>query len=415
MTTFAALFYVLLIALSVAFTKDKYNMFLLSNVLFLTTSFLFPFLGNLLSLDVISSVAGLSLYIFYFLFFFIFYLIGRKSVNTRLAEMQQNNESRSYLYIVLFFAFFINVLFVAYSIINYGIQGAFINSREVYTSTRTGSGQIYYIAAIFLSIYTVLGLFLFKNKLIHFLVCVVFALPYGTKGKIFLIAMYNFVYFFFVSKYKKEFRRKRYFFISVFFLPLIMIGAFWYTSVGLDRTELFKFIVGYGDDYENNFYELVNNFHRYFPHGHLNGQILFGDSFYPFIPRVLWHAKPLYFGDIYLSYVVFPEATISNVGAPSFGPIGQQYADFGYCGSLVQIFVEQSILGFLLGKFEIKCLVRPSLINFLLLITVSFGGLINLTSTERLLLTLINIIFIAVLFYPMKYKFTIKSKRLIDV
>jgi oligosaccharide repeat unit polymerase len=403
MIIFAAIFYLLLIILSVVFTKDKYNMFLISNVVFLTTTFLFPFLGLLFSLDVMMTVEGMTLYILYFLIFFVFYLLGRRSVNTYVFKPNLLENKHPYLYLIMGFSLFINIAFVLYSVASYGIQGAFVNSREIYTTTRTGNGQIYYIAALFLNIYALLGMFIFKRKWLHFLICVIFALPYGTKGKIFLILMYNFVYVFFVSKDKYRFRNLKYFIVIIIALPLLILGTFWYTSTGLDQLEVLKFAVAYGNEYENDFHDMIINFNRYFPHGYLHGQILFGDSFYPFIPRVLWAGKPHYFGDLYLSYIIYPEATLGDTGAPSFGPVGQPYADFGFWGALVQVFIEQSILGWFLGRYEIKCLKNPSIINFMLLITFSYTGLIVLAGTNRLLLMLINVSVLILLFWPLKY------------
>jgi oligosaccharide repeat unit polymerase len=412
----AAIFYLLLIILSVVLTKDKYNMFLLSNILFLTTTFLFPFLGQLFDLDVLMTVEGMTMYILYFIIFFVFYLMGRKSVSLNKAISPAPASIKNlYIYWVLGFALFINLLFVAYSVANYGIQGAFINSREVYTTTRTGSGQIYYVASIFFSIYTLLGLFVFKRKWLHFIICVIFALPYGTKGKIFTIVIYNFVYMFFVSKNKRKYRKLQYFLAIIIIFPLIILIAFWYTSTGLNQLEVLRFAIGYGNEYENNFHDMIINFRRYFPHGTLGGTILFGDSFYPFIPRVLWAGKPEIFGDLFLSYTIYPEATLANTGAPSFGPLGQPYADFGFWGGLVQVFIEQSILGFLLGKFEMKCLKSPSIVNFFLLITFSFGGLISLSATNKLLLTFINFIVVLVIFYPLKFKIVIRKDKLQDI
>ncbi|WP_146380076.1 O-antigen polymerase [Mucilaginibacter pallidiroseus] len=381
----------------------------MSNIIFLTTTFLFPFLGILVGLDVVMTVEGMVMYLLYYFIFFAFYILGRKvKFNDNIGTPE--NTRGFYVYLVLWFCLGVNILFVLYSVANYGIQGAFINSREVYTTTRTGSGQIYYVASIFLNLYAILGLFVYKRKILHFLFCVLLALPYGTKGKIFLILIYNLAYVFFVNKDREKYRRLKYFLPIVIFIPLIMVGAFWYTSIGLDQSALLQFVIGYGNEYENNFHDMIIHFDHYFPHGYLNGTILFGDVFYPFIPRVLWPGKPLIFGDLYLSYIIYPEATIANAGAPSFGPLGQPYADFGFWGGLVQIFIEQSILGFLLGRAETKCIKYPSIFNFFLLIALSFGGLIGLAATNRLVLLAFNVTLIFIIFYPLKYKFVLNKK-----
>jgi hypothetical protein len=408
MTIVAVIFYIGLIILSVALTKDKYNMFLISNLIFLTTTFVFPFLGELFDLDIAMTVEGMMMYILYFVFAFTFYIIGRRSVMVVNIQPAPVYNKKIYVYLLLMVALFVNLLFVAYSVANYGIQGAFINSREVYTSTRTGSGQIYYIAAIFLNIYTLLGLFVFKRKWLHFIICAVFALPYGTKGKIFLILIFNFVYFLYVNKNKIKYRNPKYFILIVSILPIVILGSFWYTSVGLDQFEVIKFAVAYGNEYENDFHDMIIHFDRYFPQGYLHGQILFGDSFYPFIPRVLWAGKPEIFGDLYLSYTIYPEATLANTGAPSFGPLGQPYADFGFWGGLVQVFIEQSILGYFLGKYEMKSFFKPTIMNFFMLITLSFAGLISLAGTNRIVLTTVNVIVLIVIFYPLRYNFVLK-------
>jgi hypothetical protein len=411
MIILGSIIYILLIALSVFFTKDKYNMFLVSNIIFLTTTFLFPFIGHFLSLDSTTSTSGMVMYMLYFSIFFVAYILGRKSV--RLADIPEgvSYNGNTYLYLLLGISLLINLLFVGYSLAMYGVQGAFINPRDIYTTTRTGSGQIYYVVGIFFNLYVLLGLFVFRKKLLHFIICSIFALPYGTKGKIFTIVIFNFVYFMFVHKNAKGFRKPLYFALTVIGIPLIMIVAFWYTSVGLEPSEVLRFAIGYGNDYENNFNELVNHFSVYFPHGYLNGKILFGDTIYPFIPRILWHGKPEIFGDIYLSYVVYPEATLMNVGAPSFGALGQPYADFGFVGGLIQISIEQTILGYLLGKFEVMCINKPTALNFLLLITFAFGGLTNLPSTDRLLITILNVIFVLTILYPLKFTFIFKRSK----
>lgn len=412
MIIFAAIFFVFIIALSVFLTKDKYNMFLISNIMFLTTTFLFPFLGQLFGLDILMTVEGTVMYVFYFFIFFLFYIVGRKSVKqTPFDVSNQPLKIHGYVYVLLIFSLFINLLFVAYSVASYGVQGAFINPREVYTQTRQGTGQIYYVAAIFFNLYVILGLMVFKRKWLHFLFCVFLCLPYGTKGKILQVALLFIVYYLFVNKKKIVFRKPIYLIIGVIVLPTIILISFWYTSIGLDTADVIRFTVSYGNEYENNFHELVMHFDRYFPHGHLNGKILFGDTIYPYIPRVLWPGKPEYFGDLYLSYIVYPDATLANVGAPSFGALGQPYADFGFWGGMVQVLIEQSILGYLLGRYEIKCLNKPSITNFLLLITLSLGGLIGISGTNRLLLIVVNLIFLFVILYPLKINF--RPKRMV--
>jgi oligosaccharide repeat unit polymerase len=411
MIIFAFIFYILLVVLSVVITKDKYNMFLLSNIIFLTTTFLFPFLGTLLDLDINMSVEGMIMYIFYFAVFFIFYLIGRKSVNNSYTPAIHSQSSSFYIKLLLVVSLTVNIIFVLYSVATYGVQGAFISPREIYSVTRTGTGQIYIIASIFFNLYIMLGLFVYKRKFLHALFCVFLGLPYGTKGKFFFIMIYFLVYYFFVSKHKVKLRNPFYFITIISMVLIIMFCAFWYTSIGLDQSQILKFAVGYGNEYENNFHDLINHFKTYFPHGYFHGEILFGNSIYPYIPRVFWPGKPLYYGDLYLAYIVYPTESINNTGAPSFGPIGQCYADFGFAGGMIQIFIEQMFLGYLLGRYEIKCLKNPTIVNYVLLITLAFGGVIILASTDKVLLTLINLMVIIILFWPSRFNFKLRSTK----
>ncbi|MDN3582816.1 hypothetical protein [Mucilaginibacter flavus] len=276
----------------------------------------------------------------------------------------------------------------------YGFSGTFINSRfVVYTESRVGTGQIFYVAGTFFNIFIILGLFYNKRKWLHILLSIIFGLPYGSKAKIIVVFIYLLIYLFIIDENKEKYRDNKYLVMISVALPVMVFVLFWLTTFDLDSMQIIELALGFGNEYQTNFSILISHFNSYFYEGYLHGKILFEEAFYPFIPRALWPNKPLYFGSLYISYRVYPTITELNLGAPSFGPFGQAYVDFGLFG-LLQIVFQQSILGFFLGKYEVQTEKRKNVRFFLLLICVGFGGIFGLGgATNPLVMMVVNLIF----------------------
>ncbi|WP_134737948.1 hypothetical protein [Mucilaginibacter psychrotolerans] len=383
----------MIFALSIYLTKDKYNVFLIANVIGLSTTFLLPAVADIIGMDIIKSAIGISFNIVSYTSLFVFYLAGR--------YYEGNPPPVSYTYAKISFfknlyrfSLATNLVFIMYMVAVYGFSGAFINSRfVVYTESRVGTGHIFYIAGTFFNIYALVGLFYNKRKWLHILSCIVFALPYGSKTKMITVFIYLFVYIFMVDENRAKYRRNRYLAIIAVVVPLIVFALFWITTFDLDSVQILQLALGFGNEYQTNFNELILHFHVHFKEGYQHGRILLEEAFYPFIPRALWPGKPLYFGSLFISYKVYPEVTELNLGAPSFGPFGQAYVDFGLFG-LLQIVFQQAILGFFMGKYEVQVQQRKDVRAFILLICVAFGGIFGLGgATNPLVMMVMNLIF----------------------
>ncbi len=405
------LFAITLVLFSIFYTKEKYNAFILANIVNIATTFLMPLIGTFFTVDLEISAVATVFNIIALLVFFIMYLRGRKKEAQQKQE-EEDNSNGSYLKVLLFISLAINTLFVLYNVLSYGFASSFINSRaEIYMQNRQGSGQIYYVAATFLNIYVIIGMFIFKRPLFHLFICILFVLPYGSKSRILIILFQFLIYFLFIHKNRYKYKKPIYLLLLIIITPIIGFVLFWFTTYGLDSLEIVQMGLSFGNEYQSFFNELVINFNSYFPRGHLGGKILLEDSLYPFIPRAIWGSKPEYFGSLYLAYQVFPEKTLMNTGAPSFGPFGQAFADFGLFG-IVQIIIEQAFIGYFLGRFELRVIKNRSVKNFMLLIAIGFGGILGIGGAiNPVVMGLANIGFISILFAPVKRKVRSSNRK----
>jgi len=285
-----------------------------------------------------------------------------------------------------------------------GIVAAFKDPRsEIYEVTRIGYGQFYSVSGSFLTLFCLLGLFAFQRKWLVVLVGAIASIPYGSKTRFVILANLLLVYGVFYHPIQRYLRHPIAVMTTGIILFALIPAAFWMTSHDIDLAELHEQVLGFGAEYQVNFGILTTQFASYFPDGFFGGRIYLEDNILAFAPRFIWSDKPQFFGSLHLSDTVFPVLTALEKGAPSFGPFGQPYADFGLFG-IIQVVGERALGGYLLGRFESA--VRPDdPRSYLCLYTVIVGGFVSPGGAINPLVTvLVNLVVIAVLFRILRYE-----------
>ena len=305
---------------------------------------IFPYVLNLgLNNKIFQFREGDFYIIFYVLFVYIAaYLIEIKGSGFKTKQMR-SNFSRKNLCLIL------GLFLIAFWLKNIDlIKLAISNPRMFYANTRIGGGLIYYaVIPIIIFLYfcyiTKLG---YKNKYkkdlfkaaVATILTVGFIYIFGQKSMILTI-----VYLLLTTigfKLKRKNNNKIIFrigIVSVF--GFIAIFALYCVQQNIPFINFFYNVSNYAD-YINNFNDLVEELDTFYL-----GRIFLENETLPYIPRFIWSNKPELFGSLQLGLNVprLVEWTKSLTGAPSFGPIGTAYADFGFLGvilySLLKIFL----------------------------------------------------------------------------
>ena len=330
------------------------------------------------------------------------YLAGLNRVpSARFAKLPEIPPQRLKTVAILSFAAY--AVTFAPILIPVGIVAAFRNPRaEIYEVTRSGFGQFYFVSGSFLTLFCLLGLFAFRRKWIVILIGTVASIPYGNKTRFFILANILLTYYLFFHPVQKYLRRPVAVAATGVLLLALIPVAFWVTSYDLELNELHQFVLGFGVEFQVNFSILAKDFASYFPGGFFGGRIFLEDNLLAFAPRFLWPGKPQFFGALHLADTVFPVLTALEQGAPSFGPFGQPYADFGNFG-LMQVIAEHAFLGYVLGRCEAGIRVNDAR-SFLLLYTAITGGFVSVGGLNPTIAVLLNLAVIAVLFKILRYE-----------
>lgn len=267
---------------------------------------------------------------------------------------------------------------ILYFIANFGmIREAAINPRMFYASNRIGGGFIYYVVLpVLVFCYLLLvwktnfrsnsnkTLAFFKVLMLSIL-CFGILYLFGQKGIILTAGLIMIVAVYFKSSEKKRNIRL----ISMGFALLgfmILVFALYTVQQGMTVSNVFVSISNYAD-YIPNFCDLVESLNT-----HFYGKILFEDITYSYIPRAFWPSKPTLYGSLTLGLYV-PRLvgwTRALTGAPSFGDIGAEYADFGFFGIILKLGFNFLIASF--GKaYEEKLYKETNFWYFMLFITFS--------------------------------------------
>lgn len=387
----------LVVVISIRVTRDHLNLFVITNLMAFGIVFIIPFvtplvwefegesISNLAWLFAMTSVVAQL----------VGYLLGRRAAAD--TSMCQNIDPER-LKTITRVALLMYGVTIAPFIVMVGPVAAFTDSRrQIYEVTRVGYGHLYYVAGSFLTLFLLCGLFTFKRKWLVLVIAAICSLPFGNKTRLFSVFNAALLYYLYFHPVRHRLRAPRYTIGIVGGLLSSVVGMFWLTSHDLDPLKLIQFVAGFGLETQVNFSVLSNRFLSYFPNGHFYGRIFFEDNFINVIPRVLWPGKPLYFGSLHLSQSIYPVLTEADRGAPTFGHFGQPYADFGILG-LIQVALQQGILGDLLGRYETRSK-QLDLRSFLALYAIGFGGVVAIGGAVNLLFdVLVNLAAIAIFF-----------------
>lgn len=236
-----------------------------------------------------------------------------------------------------FLAFFFLALVAQHS---FGVLNWIRDPRAGYMLGRSGAGQYYAFAILFLTVGYVIGTFFSRRTsslFLYFFVAEIFGWFSASKGIILSFA----VYFLIVVKIKAPWYFNRILILIIPILTLLVLSAF--GSVELQ--DIFE----YFDYYPNS-----AMFYQSYFRGDLRlfmGDIFLTD-FWGYLPRSLFPDKPYVYGTLLLNEYFFPGA--AELGhTPAFGGPVSAFADFGlvgvifsalFCGSqLVWVFANYVI------------------------------------------------------------------------
>lgn len=293
----------------------------------------------------------------YIIFYLIILFIGLFYIaNTKKGfKVKQRNCLFNYKKCILILGTFVIIFFL----LNMdSVTSAISNPRMFYANSRIGGGFLYYIVipcVIFLYFCCITKLNynhkLFANFIKSFIATlVVIGLIYifGQKSSIVLI---TYLYLSTLSLKIKS-KKKNYYII----LPgLILVAVFavifslYNIQQNINTVGLFQKFIDYAD-FLDNFNDLVDNLDCFY-----FGRIFFENEVMSYIPRALMPNKPTLFGSLQLGLNVprLVNWTLSLTGAPSFGPIGTAYADFGIVGIILYTLLQLFIF-YIARGFEIK-------------------------------------------------------------
>jgi hypothetical protein len=215
----------------------------------------------------------------------------------------------------------------------------FSDPRQLYALTRSGFGQYLFVSAMLLNLSVICFLFSSrKGKLFFIPLVVVLSLIKGSKSSGLIIVEILAMWATYVRGWRVGVGK---FVVTMAAFAAVIGGLFFFTSKGIDGTNLFGTISGYSD-YNRNAALTVTD-----PVGPLYGRLTAENFIFARVPRAVFPDKPKDFGALYLAERYFPEAFAIGEGAPAFGA-GAFIADFGMATPLIMLFMG-ACCGFLLG------------------------------------------------------------------
>lgn len=218
---------------------------------------------------------------------------------------------------------------------------ALTNPRMFYANTRIGGGFIYYIFVPCIEFLYFVYLIKFRRRsrfgmffkyVVSTGIVILFLYLFGQKATIIKIAVLCITSLYFREDIKKK-NRLVLLTVAGFCIVVLIVFALYSLQQNISVENIVISIAGYAD-YLKNFNLLVENLDGFY-----YGKIFVQDEFFSYIPRSIWAGKPKLFGSLALGLEVpeLVEWTQALTGAPSFGPIGAAYADFGFIGICLKI------------------------------------------------------------------------------
>jgi oligosaccharide repeat unit polymerase len=338
-------------------------------------------------------------YIVYFLFISIGYMMGTK-YPFYIKEIPKRINLKIFNFTVL-----VLIIVLTYILIKpFGII-AIINPRELYTSTRLGYGNIYFMLGFLIRILLITS-FIYGNlfnKIISFILMLFITYIMGSKGA--FLGLFVLLLFIYVFKRKRNISLKNIIIISFLMVPILFVTFYIFTPFARNSiNDLITFMIHYLSEPNRNFAAELN-----YLDNNYNGILTFQNNFYALIPRFVFPGKPKLFGSFIIAYKFYPEWTLSFVGTPSFGLFGTIFADFGYL-SLIFISINSLINGFLIGSIEKGMRINGiSFISITIFLTLIGLPLLNvgLTATSIVLINIVLILLLSIFISVNKY-FNIK-------
>ena len=223
--------------------------------------------------------------------------------------------------------------------------------RRLYEVSREGYGTHYFALGFSLRLAALLLLMSnFRGKAFLFTALLAFSVFTGAKVNTYVIVMFATMYFIVFAR-GGRLNVKLLIKLALIALPLVYL-LIWLTFQD-SEINIFELLVAYVNEPWNNFTLLVQSFDQHF-HDFFLGALTWENNVISRIPRPLFPEKPYLFGGFRLADQYFPETVALGIGAPSFGPEGIVYADWGVFGLLMLLSLKW-LLSWILGRFT--CLV----------------------------------------------------------
>ena len=259
---------------------------------------------------------------------------------------------------------------------------AISNPRMFYAGSRIGGGFIYYIIiplsiCCYFYLITKLNYLNWKDVLLGVFLTILICLYvyiFGSKALIVTIGILFLTTYNYKIKSKNK-NRNIIFFGLIFLIAFILIFMLYSAQQSINNSGNFFVAMAQYSDYLNNFCDLVDNLDGFY-----YGRIFLEDEFLTYIPRAIWSDKPELFGSLALGLNVpnLVEWTLAKTGAPSFGPIGAAYADFGFVGIIFKL-IQQLLFIFIAKSYECRLDKQYNFFNHLMMLSFVGTCIFNIT------------------------------------
>ena len=217
--------------------------------------------------------------------------------------------------------------YIVYSPILLEFREYIFTPREIYVKTRTGYGISYFLSSTLAFLAAILFLFsprdsFMKHALVFFglFLSVLLIYFHGSKGQILS-------FIFIVLLYQVYIKERRFSFIKtalyLFSISIIAATLFWITLPPTMKEDFLEGFVSYSDYTKNGMMVIDSGMPIQY------GRLTLEGNIYTHIPRLIYPDKPKDFGTFYLASIFYSDWFSDDTGSPSFGLVGQPYADFG--------------------------------------------------------------------------------------
>lgn len=392
---YATLFVILILYILISLKEKSFiNVFTPSLFIFIPANYILVIIYDIMIYDIEATDGFYYVYLCYFMNYFIMMLVY--FFNYKFKRIKLPDTSRYYFTKKIKFlaVFMILISFIIYLPVLLEFRQYLMQPRRIYELTRGGYGLYYFTSLMFLYLGLVLSFFSFKRKIFFLIFCIylILAFLHGSKAAIIwgVLSLLLFKVYFDNTR----FDIKRVLILGVIF-SVVMIFAFYISSIGIDSFELIiRLMAGYSD-YTRNATHLIDFYDHYFD-DYFYGMLFFEDNVYSRIPRAIYTDKPREFGIFILSATVYPEWFAKNSGEASFGMVGPLFADFGYFTVFV-IIILAAVKGLLLKYVVTSFKISKSIFYFVFILFLTGQGFIPIGAGYLIFEHIVLAIFLVVL------------------